>query len=239
MSGGTHSGLRHNERVRSVVLLSGGLDSAVALAIAREAGDECAAITFRYGQRHAAELECAKAQSQGCFDHLLVDIDPAIFRGSALVGDADVPKDRDLDSTEVPVTYVPARNTLFLSYALAWSEVLGAERIVTGMNAVDYSGYPDCRPDYVAAYTTMANLALQATTEGRYRLEIFTPLIEMTKVDIVRRGLELGVDFKHTSSCYDPGPNGDPCAHCDSCLHRAAAFQALGEQDPRYELTHR
>lgn len=220
-----------------MVLLSGGLDSATALAWAQAQGYACSALSFLYGQRHAVELECARelAAAHGVSDHQVATIDLRAFGGSALTADIAVPKDRDLDSDEIPVTYVPARNTIFLSYALAMAEVRGAFAIVTGMNAVDYSGYPDCRPEYVRAWETMANLATKAAVEGAGRIEVLTPLIDWSKERIVREGRALGVDFGMTSSCYDPGAAGEPCGHCDSCVHRARAFGAIGVPDPRVE----
>jgi len=209
---------------RAVVLLSGGLDSATTLAIARADGFDCYALSFRYGQRHAAELEAAKrvAEHLGATEHVILDIDLRQFGGSALTSDIPVPKDRALDDT-IPVTYVPARNTIFLSFALAWAEVLGAQDIFIGVNALDYSGYPDCRPEYIAAFQQMAGLATKAGVEGS-RLRIHTPLIQMTKAQIIRKGRALGVDFDMTFSCYDPAPDGSPCGHCDSCQLRAKGF---------------
>jgi len=209
---------------RAVVLLSGGLDSATTLAIARREGFQCHALSFRYGQRHEAELEAAKrvAEHLGATEHVILDIDLRQFGGSALTSDMPVPKDRALDDT-IPITYVPARNTIFLSFALAWAEVLGAQDIFIGVNALDYSGYPDCRPEYIAAFQKMAGLATKAGVEGS-RLRIHTPLIQMTKAQIIRKGRELGVDFDMTLSCYDPSPTGAPCGRCDSCQLRAKGF---------------
>lgn len=230
----------------AVVLLSGGLDSATTLAIAQHAGFACHAMTFDYGQRHRVELAAARrtAEARGVASFRVVRIDTEAFdgfRGSALTDDVAVPKDRDEAAMSapdaIPVTYVPARNTLFLSYALALAEVLGSGDIFLGVNAVDYSGYPDCRPAYVAAYERMANLATRAGVQGR-KLTIHAPLIEWTKVQIVRRGLELGVDYSLTHSCYDPvadaaHPLGArPCGRCDACLLRARAFAELGMIDP-------
>jgi len=211
-------------RPRAVVLLSGGLDSATTLAIARREGFQCHALSFRYGQRHGAELEAAKrvAEHLGAAEHVILDIDLRQFGGSALTSDIPVPKDRALDAT-IPITYVPARNTIFLSFALAWAEVLGAQDIFIGVNALDYSGYPDCRPEYIAAFQKMAGLATKAGVEGS-RLRIHTPLIHMTKAQIIRKGRELGVDFDMTLSCYDPSPTGAPCGRCDSCQLRAKGF---------------
>lgn len=221
---------------KAVVLLSGGLDSSTALAIAKAEGFETYALSFRYGQRHQVELESAAriAQALGAAEHVVAEIDLRRFGGSALTADIAVPKSRDLDAIGegIPVTYVPARNTVFLSFALAWSEVLGAGDIFIGVNALDYSGYPDCRPDYIAAFERMANLATAASVEGRLRIKIHTPLIWLTKGDIVRRGTELGVDFALTCSCYDPGPDGRPCGACDACLLRAKGFDEAGLADP-------
>jgi len=209
---------------RAVVLLSGGLDSATTLAIAKREGFACYALSFRYGQRHVAELDAATrvAKSLGATEHVILDIDLRQFGGSALTSDIAVPKDRVLDDT-IPITYVPARNTIFLSFALAWAEVLGAQDIFIGVNALDYSGYPDCRPEYIAAFQKMADLATKAGVEGS-RLRIHTPLIEMTKAQIIRKGRALGVDFDMTLSCYDPSPTGAPCGRCDSCQLRAKGF---------------
>jgi 7-cyano-7-deazaguanine synthase len=209
---------------RAVVLLSGGLDSATALAIAKSEGFECYALSFHYGQRHAVELDAARrvAKRLGANDHVILDIDLRQFGGSALTSHTAVPKDRTPDSS-IPVTYVPARNTVFLSIALAWAEVLGAQDIFIGVNALDYSGYPDCRPEYIAAFERMAGLATKAGVEGS-ALRIHAPLIQMTKAQIIRKGLELGVDLDMTLSCYDPSPTGEPCGHCDACRLRAKGF---------------
>ena len=206
------------------MLLSGGLDSATTLAIAKREGFDCYALSFRYGQRHAAELDAARrvAKSLGAAKHVILDIDLREFGGSALTDDIAVPKDRTPDSS-IPVTYVPARNTIFLSFALAWAEVLGAQDIFIGVNALDYSGYPDCRPEYIAAFQQLADLATKAGVEGS-RLRIHAPLIRMTKAEIIRKGTELGVDFDLTLSCYDPSPAGKPCGHCDACQRRAKGF---------------
>jgi len=225
---------------RAVVLLSGGLDSTTTLAIAKAEGYEVYALTFRYGQRHAAELEAARrvAARFGVAEHRTVDIDLRLFGGSALTDEIDVPKDRALEEIGegIPVTYVPARNTIFLSFALAWAEVLGVEDIFIGVNVRDYSGYPDCRPEYVAAYERMANLATKAGVEGRQRLRVHTPLIELDKAGIIRRGLALGVDYGETLSCYDPTPEGEACGRCDACLLRLKGFAEAGLTDPaRYE----
>jgi len=217
----------------AIVLLSGGLDSATVLAIAREQGFEPLALTFRYGQRHASEVEAARrvAAAARVREHCIVDIDLRVFGGSALTADFAVPKDRDFAAAEIPITYVPARNTVFLAYALAFAEVRGAEDIFLGVNAIDYSGYPDCRPEYIAAFEQMANLATKAAVEGR-PVRIHTPLIELPKHEIIRRGLALGVDYGLTRSCYDPDPQGCGCGHCDSCRLRLAAFARLGSSDP-------
>lgn len=220
----------------AVVLLSGGLDSSTVLAMARHQGYAPHALSFRYGQRHVHELQAAEAvvQAQGAVKHVVAQIDLREFGGSALTADIAVPKGRSLEavSSGIPVTYVPARNTVFLSFALAWAETLGAEDIFIGVNAVDYSGYPDCRPEYIAAFESMARLATQAGVEGRQRLRIHSPLMAMNKADIIRAGLQLGVDYALTSSCYDPGPDGRPCGGCDSCLLRAKGFAEAGCTDP-------
>ena len=225
------------DQPRAVVLLSGGLDSTTTAAIARSQGFALNALTFRYGQRHEIEVAAARrvAVALEVAKHVVLDIDLRQFGGSALTSDVAVPKGRSLDemSHGIPVTYVPARNTIFLSFALAWSEVLGANDIFLGVNALDYSGYPDCRPEYITAYQSMANLATKAGVEGRQRLTIHTPLIHLTKAEIIRRGLELGVDYSVTTSCYDPDPTtGRPCGECDSCLLRAKGFAELGMSDP-------
>ena len=224
------------DRRRAVVLLSGGLDSATALAIARSEGFEAYALSFSYGQRHAWELAAAKrvAASIGVADHKTAVIDLRVFGGSALTAEIDVPKGRDADEMAhgIPITYVPARNTIFLSFALAWAEVLSASDIFIGVNALDYSGYPDCRPEYIEAFEKMANLATKAGVEGRRRLKIHTPLIAMTKAQIIAKGIELGVDYGLTSSCYDPSQTGEPCGQCDSCLLRLKGFRENGVSDP-------
>ncbi|MDH3982257.1 MAG: 7-cyano-7-deazaguanine synthase QueC [Kiritimatiellaceae bacterium] len=220
---------------KAVVLLSGGLDSATAMAMALAEGYEVYAVSFRYGQRHAVELECAVEQAaEGVKQHKIVDIDLSSFGGSALTTDMAVPKHDAVEelTEEIPVTYVPARNTVFLSYALAWAEVLEADDIFIGVNALDYSGYPDCRPEFIAAYETMANLATVAGVQGR-KLTIHTPLIDLTKAEIIQRGLALGVDYAKTTSCYDPAPDGRACGHCDSCLLRQKGFYDLDKVDPR------
>ncbi len=220
---------------RAVVLLSGGLDSATALAIARRDGFECFALSFDYGQRHRFELDAARkvAQAAKVAKHVVVPIDLRAIGGSALTADIDVPKDRaDEEMTSgIPITYVPARNTVFLAIALGWAEVLGASDIFVGVNAVDYSGYPDCRPEFIAAFERLANLATKAGVEGT-RYSIHAPLIAMTKAEIIRTGLSLGVDYSLTHSCYDPLPDGTPCGHCDSCVLRKKGFAAAGTSDP-------
>ena len=220
----------------AVVLLSGGLDSTTVLAIAQAEGYRAHAITFRYGQRHALEIEAARrvAARAGVAQHIIVDFDLRLIGGSALTADIDVPKGRPLEAMRrgIPVTYVPARNTIFLSFALAWAEVLGAADIFIGVNALDYSGYPDCRPEYVAAYEQMANLATRAGVEGQTRLKIYTPLIELSKAQIIRRGLALGVDYALTISCYDPAADGAACGQCDSCRLRLKGFAEAGVSDP-------
>ena len=220
----------------AVVLLSGGMDSATTLAIAKQQGFQTYALSFRYGQRHAVELAAARrvASHRGVLRHLIINIDLRVFGGSALTADLAVPKDRGLGEIGhgIPITYVPARNTIFLSYALAWAEVLQSSDIFIGVNALDYSGYPDCRPEYIAAYQRMANLATKAGVEGRQQMTIHTPLIELSKAQIVRKGLELGVDFALTLTCYDPSPEGEACGHCDACQLRLKGFAEAGVKDP-------
>lgn len=227
-----------SSRPRAVVLLSGGLDSTTVLAIAKEQGFEPYALSFHYGQRHIQELLAAEsvARSQGVVKHVVAQIDLREFGGSALTADIAVPKGRTaVDMSDgIPITYVPARNTVFLSFALAWAETLGASDIFIGVNALDYSGYPDCRPEYIAAYETMANLATKAGVEGLQKLKIHTPLISLTKAQIVQEGMRLGVDYAETSSCYDPGEDGKPCGACDSCVLRAKGFAEAGLKDPLY-----
>jgi 7-cyano-7-deazaguanine synthase len=221
---------------RAVVLLSGGLDSATVLAIARSHGYEVYALSFSYGQRHVIELEAARrvSASIGVKDHRVAKIDLRVFGGSALTADIDVPKGRGTDemSHGIPITYVPARNTIFLSFALAWAEVLGSSDIFIGVNALDYSGYPDCRPEFIAAFEKMANLATRAGVEGRQALKVHTPLMALTKAEIIHKGIELGVNYGLTSSCYDPAPTGEPCGQCDSCLLRRKGFRENGIEDP-------
>jgi 7-cyano-7-deazaguanine synthase len=224
------------QKPKAVVLLSGGLDSTTTLAIAQSQGFECHALSFRYGQRHEAELECARrvAVKAGVAQHVVAEIDLRAIGGSALTADIPVPKGRRLDEMAqgIPVTYVPARNTIFLSFALAWAEVLGASDVFIGVNALDYSGYPDCRPEYIEAFERMANLATKAGVEGSQRLKIHTPLIRMTKAEIVRTGLGLGVDFSLTSTCYEPSEAGEACGECDACLLRLKGFAEVGVKDP-------
>ena len=224
---------------RAVVLLSGGLDSTTVLAIAASEGFAIHALSFRYGQRHAAEIAAAQsiARRARVRRHHIVDIDLTQFGGSALTADIPVPKDRDLAPTspaskEIPITYVPARNTIFLSYALALAEVVGSSNIFIGVNALDYSGYPDCRPEYIRAFEQMANLATRAGVEGKTRLSIRTPLISLTKAGIIRLGTSLGVDYSATTSCYDPGPQGQACGRCDACQLRLRGFSEAGIADP-------
>lgn len=220
---------------KAVLLLSGGLDSTTTLAIAKLQGFELYAMSFAYGQRHAHEVDAAAriAKTMGVKEHRLVTIDLRVFGHSALTDSIEVPKDRDESqmNSAIPVTYVPARNTIFLSYALAWAEVLGANDIFIGVNAVDYSGYPDCRPDYIAAYENMANLAT-ARGVGGEKLAIHTPLISLTKAEIIKQGAALGVDYSLTTSCYDPNEKGQACGHCDSCLLRKKGFVEAGVEDP-------
>ena len=220
----------------AVVLLSGGIDSVTTMAIARAEGYGIYALSFNYGQRHAIELEKARymARVLGAKKHLVLDIDLKAIGGSALTDTRAVPKDRVSEeiSRSIPITYVPARNTIFLSCALAWAEVLGVFNIFIGVNALDYSGYPDCRPEYIAAFEQMANLALKAAVEGTGKIIIHAPLLSLTKAEIIRRGIELGVDYSLTHSCYDPGPDGKACGRCDSCLLRLKGFREAGARDP-------
>jgi 7-cyano-7-deazaguanine synthase len=218
---------------RAVVLLSGGLDSYTAAAIGRADGFELFALTINYGQRHAREIDAARAVARWLrvARHIELDVNLSAFGGSSLTSDAPVPKDRPIDVTEIPSTYVPARNTVFLSLALGWAEVLGAHDIVIGVNALDYSGYPDCRPEYIAAFEQLASLATADGVHGA-RFRIHAPLQHMTKADIIRRGRELGLDYGLTHSCYDPDPHGRACGRCDSCTLRAAGFAAAGMDDP-------
>ncbi len=221
---------------KAVVLLSGGLDSATVLAEAKAAGFECYALSFDYGQRHTVELDAARrvARATGVADHVISRIDLRRFGGSALTSDLDVPKGRELDhmAEGIPITYVPARNTVFLSFALAWAETLPASDIFIGINAVDFSGYPDCRPEFLRAFEEMANLATRLGTEGEARIKIRAPLMSMNKAQIITRGVELGVDYALTSTCYDPSEQGSPCGACDACLLRAKGFADAGFADP-------
>jgi len=217
---------------KAVLLLSGGLDSYTAGAIAKAEGYELYALTVRYGQVHAREVDAARevARALGALEHIELDVPLSKFGGSALVGDGDIPKDRAIDATDIPSTYVPARNTVFLSLAMAWAEVLGADAIVLGVNALDYSGYPDCRPEFLRAFEHLAALATRAGVEGK-PLHVLAPLLQLSKADIIRRGLALGVDYGLTWSCYDPAA-GRPCGHCDSCVLRAKGFVEAGVADP-------
>jgi 7-cyano-7-deazaguanine synthase len=221
--------------VRAVVLLSGGLDSYTAAAIAKSQGFTLHALTIRYGQRHAREVDAARevAAAVGVAAHLVLDLDLRGIGGSALTSDTPVPLDRDLTALDIPSTYVPARNTIFLSLALGWAEVLNARDLVIGVNALDYSGYPDCRPEFIRAFESLATLATRAGVEGA-RFRVHTPLMALTKADIIRRGLELGLDYRLTHSCYDPAPDGAPCGRCDSCVLRARGFAEAGAPDPLY-----
>lgn len=225
-----------NRSKKAVVLSSGGIDSTTAMAVAKSEGYEIYCLSFRYGQRHVFELVAAErvAKALGAKEHLVLDIDLTKIGGSALTDDIDVPKARTYEEMRegVPATYVPARNTIFLSYALAWAEVLGASDIFIGVNAVDYSGYPDCRPEYVEAFERMANLATKAAVEDKAQVHIRAPLIHMTKAEIIRKGNQLGIDYSITHSCYDPFPEGQACGQCDSCLLRKKGFEQAGIPDP-------
>ena len=228
--------LNHSSPKRAICLLSGGLDSATSLAIARDQGFDCYCLSFDYGQRHAVELEAANrvASSLGAKEHKTARIDLRLFGGSALTDAIDVPKERNSDdmAAGIPVTYVPARNTIFLAFALAYAEVKQAFDIFIGVNAIDYSGYPDCRPEFIEAFERMANLATKAGVEGTGRVRIQAPLSSMTKADIVRTALKLRVDVGLTHSCYDPDPGGNPCGECDACLLRQKGFEEAGVADP-------
>ncbi len=225
-----------NAKLPAVVLLSGGLDSTTTLAVAKSQGYDINALTFRYGQRHEIEIEAARkiAEAMRVNHHVVIDIDLRLFGGSALTDNIEVPKDRSKEEMagDIPITYVPARNTIFLSFAVAWAEVLRASDIFIGVNALDYSGYPDCRPEFIRAYQAMANLATKAAVEGTQKITIHTPLISLTKAEIIRKGLELGVDYSLTRSCYDPSPLGEACGRCDSCQLRRKGFREAGSADP-------
>ena len=231
------------DRKKAVLLLSGGLDSTTLLALASSQGYHVHALSFRYGQRHAAEISAARkiAGHYGVVQHVVTDIDLRAFGGSALTAEIEVPKDRAVDAAaDIPITYVPARNTIFLSFAIAWAEVLGASEIFIGVNALDYSGYPDCRPEFIRAFERMARLATRAgveANENEQPLSIRTPLIDMSKKEIIQLGLSLGVDYALTSSCYDPSESGEACGHCDACQLRLRGFEEAGAADPiRYSV---
>ena len=226
--------------MKAVVLLSGGLDSYTAGAIARAEGYELYALTVRYGQVHEQELVASRAVAQdlAVVRHIQLDVNLAAFGGSSLVGVGAIPKDREIETDEIPTTYVPARNTIFLSLALGWAEVVGADAIVVGVNALDYSGYPDCRPEYLEAFERLAALATRAGVEGR-PLRVLAPLLHASKAEIIRRGLALGLKYGLTHSCYDPAPSGAPCGHCDSCRLRARGFSDAGVADPALGGTRR
>ena len=225
-----------NHIKKAVVLSSGGIDSTTVMAMAKHEGFEIHSLSFSYGQRHAVELEAAQkvADALGAAEHLVINIDLKKIGGSSLTDDMDVPKARDerTMTREIPVTYVPARNTIFLSFALAWAEVLESSDIFIGVNAIDYSGYPDCRPEYIDAFERMANLATKAGVEGMTKIKIKTPLIRLTKAQIINKGIELGIDYSVTHSCYDPSPQGLACGRCDSCFLRKKGFKEAGVDDP-------
>ncbi|MGW8160783.1 MAG: 7-cyano-7-deazaguanine synthase QueC [Desulfobulbales bacterium] len=227
---------KNREKKRAVILLSGGLDSTTVLAIAQDAGYACYCLSFRYGQRQAIELRKAKESSAriGAVEHLVLDIELDRIGGSALTTDIAVPKDRSLAAMQagIPQTYVPGRNTIFLSYAMAWAEVIGADDVFIGVNALDYSGYPDCRPEYITAFEKMARLATRTGTEGKSRLHIHAPLMHSSKKEIIQQGMELSVDYAATHSCYDPDPDGRACGRCDACLLRLKGFAEAGVRDP-------
>lgn len=219
--------MRHNKK--AVILLSGGLDSTTVLAMAKKDGIIPYALSFKYGQRHESEIDAAKniAKLMGVAEHKIATIDLRIFGGSALTANIAVPKDRELNSSDIPITYVPARNTIFLSFALAYAETIGAFDIFIGANAIDYSGYPDCRPEYIQAFENMANLATKAAIDGTSKFKIHTPLIEMSKAQIIKTGLALGIDYSITTSCYDPVNNGQACGKCDACVLRQRGFDEV------------
>lgn len=225
-----------NEKRKAVVLSSGGIDSTTVMAIAKQEGFEIYSLSFFYGQRHSFELDAARkvADTLGVAEHLVINIDLKKIGASALTEDIEVPKDRDEQkmAEQIPVTYVPGRNTIFLSYALAWAEVLQTSDIFIGVNSIDYSGYPDCRPEYIKAFEHMANLATKAGVEGLTKIKIRVPLIHMTKAQIIKRGIELAVDYELTHSCYDPFPDGLACGRCDSCIIRRRGFKEAGIKDP-------
>jgi 7-cyano-7-deazaguanine synthase len=225
-----------NQRKTAVVLSSGGIDSTTAMAMAKHEGFEIYSLSFFYGQRHAVELEAARkvADAIGAKDHLVINFDLTKIGGSSLTDNMDVPKAREGGSLtrEIPVTYVPARNTIFLSFALAWAEILECSDIFIGVNAIDYSGYPDCRPEYIEAFERMANLATKAGVQGITKIKIRTPLIRLTKAQIIHKGIELGIDYSVTHSCYDPSPQGLACGRCDSCFLRKKGFKEAGIEDP-------
>ncbi|MBI5601928.1 MAG: 7-cyano-7-deazaguanine synthase QueC [Deltaproteobacteria bacterium] len=230
-----------HQKSKAVILLSGGLDSSTTLAVAKSQNYALYALTFRYGQRHQTEIEAARriANHLNVVEHKIFDVGLDQFGGSALTAEIEIPKDRGLEeiSTDIPITYVPARNTIFLALALAWAEVLGARDIFIGVNALDYSGYPDCRPEFIEAFEQMANLGTKAGVEGR-GFKIHTPLIKLNKAQIIKKGLELGVDFSLTSTCYDPSPEGMACGKCDACLLRLKGFAEAGIEDPgKYQRT--
>lgn len=223
----------------AICLLSGGLDSTTVLAIAKHQGYAITALSFKYGQRHLVELKSAieVAKSFDITQHVIIDVDLGSVGGSSLTSNIPVPKNNSMNeiSDEIPITYVPARNTIFLSYGLAWAEVIGANDIFIGVNSLDYSGYPDCRPEFIEAFENMANFATKSTTQDGRHLKIRTPLIHLTKGEIIRKGLGLGVDYAMTSSCYDPDPSGKPCCNCDSCLLRSKGFKEVGVDDPLWK----
>ena len=225
-----------SKKNKAIVLSSGGIDSTTAMAMARQEGYEIYSLSFRYGQRHALELDAAQrvAKALGAKEHLVIDMDLTGIGGSALTDDLDVPKARTDEEMKkgIPVTYVPGRNTIFLSYALAWAEVVGATDIFIGVNAIDYSGYPDCRPEYIEAFERLANLATKAGVEGQTPIRIRAPLMKMTKAQIIQEGMAMGVDYGITHSCYDPSVKGRACGYCDSCLLRKKGFREAGVPDP-------